>query len=177
MSGVLEWIHRVKDWLFALIDQFAASPHPGWWLFALAVAESSFFPIPPDVLLVTLGVARPEMAIWYAVITSVGSVLGGPGASTLNIDEGTLDVGGDLTVDSLRVGYAAGAVGHNRSATVTVAGGGAVTVGSAANRTNLYVGRMTANLTEHVGQSGVRGLTLQHFQRPQQGHAASQQVG
>ena len=77
MSGVLEWIHHVKDWLFGLIDQFAASPHPGWWLFALAVAESSFFPIPPDVLLVTLGVARPEMAIWYALITSVGSVLGG----------------------------------------------------------------------------------------------------
>ena len=77
MSGVLEWIHLVKDWLFGLIDQFAASPHPGWWLFALAVAESSFFPIPPDVLLVTLGVARPEMAIWYALITSVGSVLGG----------------------------------------------------------------------------------------------------
>lgn len=77
MSGLLEWIHQVKDWLFSLIDQFAASPHPGWWLFALAVAESSFFPIPPDVLLVTLGVARPEMAIWYALITSVGSVLGG----------------------------------------------------------------------------------------------------
>jgi len=77
MSGVLDWIHQVKDWLFGIIDQFAASPHPGWWLFALAVAESSFFPIPPDVLLVTLGVARPEMAIWYALITSVGSVLGG----------------------------------------------------------------------------------------------------
>ena len=77
MSGILDWIHQVKDWLFGLIDQFAASPHPGWWLFALAVAESSFFPIPPDVLLVTLGVARPEMAIWYGVITSVGSVLGG----------------------------------------------------------------------------------------------------
>ncbi len=77
MSGLLDWIHQVKDWLFGLIDQFAASPHPGWWLFALAVAESSFFPIPPDVLLVTLGVARPEMAIWYAVVTSVGSVLGG----------------------------------------------------------------------------------------------------
>jgi len=77
MSGIGEWIHQVKDSLFGLIDQFAASPHPGWWLFALAVAESSFFPIPPDVLLVTLGVARPEMAIWYGVITSVGSVLGG----------------------------------------------------------------------------------------------------
>jgi membrane protein YqaA with SNARE-associated domain len=77
VSGFLEWIHEVKVWLFGLIDSFAASPHPGWWLFALAVAESSFFPIPPDVLLVTLGVARPEMAIWYGVITSVGSVLGG----------------------------------------------------------------------------------------------------
>lgn len=77
MSRIGEWIHQVKDLLFGLIDQFAASPHPGWWLFALAVAESSFFPIPPDVLLVTLGVARPEMAIWYGVITSVGSVLGG----------------------------------------------------------------------------------------------------
>jgi membrane protein YqaA with SNARE-associated domain len=77
VTAVLDWIHGVKDWLFGLIDSFAASPHPGWWLFALAVAESSFFPIPPDVLLVTLGVARPEMAIWYGVITSVGSVLGG----------------------------------------------------------------------------------------------------
>jgi len=77
VSGIGEWIHQVKDSLFGLIDQFAASPHPGWWLFALAVAESSFFPIPPDVLLVTLGVARPEMAIWYAAVTSVGSVIGG----------------------------------------------------------------------------------------------------
>ena len=77
MSAVFEWIHELKDWLFGLIDSFAASPHPGWWLFALAVAESSFFPIPPDVLLVTLGVAQPEMAIWYAVICTLGSVAGG----------------------------------------------------------------------------------------------------
>jgi membrane protein YqaA with SNARE-associated domain len=77
VSAFLEWIHELKVWLFGLIDSFAASSHPGWWLFALAVAESSFFPIPPDVLLVTLGVARPEMAIWYAVVCSVGSVLGG----------------------------------------------------------------------------------------------------
>ncbi|HSN57087.1 MAG TPA: VTT domain-containing protein [Candidatus Sulfomarinibacteraceae bacterium] len=77
MTRLQEWIHAVKDWLFALIDQFAASPHPGWWLFALAFAESSFFPIPPDVLLITLGVANPEAAIWYGVVTSVGSVLGG----------------------------------------------------------------------------------------------------
>jgi membrane protein YqaA with SNARE-associated domain len=77
VSAFAEWVHGVKDWLFGLIDGFAASPHPTWWLFALAVAESSFFPIPPDVLLITLGVARPEAAIWYGLVTSVGSVLGG----------------------------------------------------------------------------------------------------
>ena len=77
MSAFADWIQAVKDWLFALIDGFAASPHPTWWLFALAVAESSFFPIPPDVLLITLGVARPDAAIWYGLVASFGSVLGG----------------------------------------------------------------------------------------------------
>jgi membrane protein YqaA with SNARE-associated domain len=67
----------VKDQIFAWIDQLAASAHPGWWLFALAFAESSFFPVPPDVLLITLGVATPERAIFYAVVCSLGSVLGG----------------------------------------------------------------------------------------------------
>ncbi len=67
----------MKDRIFEWIDQIAASPHPGWWLFALAFAESSFFPIPPDVLLITLGVATPERAIWYGVVCSLGSILGG----------------------------------------------------------------------------------------------------
>ena len=67
----------MKEHIFAWIDQLAASPHPGWWLFLLAFAESSFFPVPPDVLLITLGVATPERAIWYGFVCSVGSVLGG----------------------------------------------------------------------------------------------------
>ena len=67
----------MKEQIFAWIDQLAASPHPGWWLFLLAFAESSFFPVPPDVLLITLGVADPERAIWYGFVCSVGSVLGG----------------------------------------------------------------------------------------------------
>jgi membrane protein YqaA with SNARE-associated domain len=67
----------VKEKLFAWIDSLALMPHPGWWLFLLAFAESSFFPIPPDVLLVTLGVASPESAIWYGFVCSLGSVLGG----------------------------------------------------------------------------------------------------
>ena len=67
----------MKEKLFAWIDSLALMPHPSLWLFLLAFAESSFFPIPPDVLLVTLGVANPEMAIWYGFICSLGSVLGG----------------------------------------------------------------------------------------------------
>ena len=67
----------MKEKLFAWIDSLALMPHPGWWLFLLAFAESSFFPIPPDVLLVTLGVGQPERAIWYGFVCSAGSVLGG----------------------------------------------------------------------------------------------------
>ncbi len=67
----------MRDKLFAWIDSLAMMPHPGWWLFLLAFAESSFFPIPPDVLLITLGVAAPEHAIWYGFVCSAGSVLGG----------------------------------------------------------------------------------------------------
>ena len=67
----------MKDKLFAWIDSLAALPYPGLWLFLLAFAESSFFPIPPDVLLITLGVAAPDQALWYGFLCSVGSILGG----------------------------------------------------------------------------------------------------
>ncbi len=67
----------MRERIFAWIDAMAASPHPGWWLFVMAFAESSFFPLPPDILLITLGVSTPERALWYGVVCSVGSVLGG----------------------------------------------------------------------------------------------------
>lgn len=67
----------MKERLFEWIDRIAASPHPGLWLFVLAFAESSFFPIPPDVLLITLGVSTPERALWFGLVCSLGSVLGG----------------------------------------------------------------------------------------------------
>ncbi len=67
----------MKEKIFQWIEALAASPHPGWWLFALAFAESSFFPIPPDVLLITLGMTDPERAIWYGMVCTAGSVLGG----------------------------------------------------------------------------------------------------
>jgi membrane protein YqaA with SNARE-associated domain len=76
-GGPMEWVHGVKVELFAWMDRLAYSAHPSWWLVLLAFAESSFFPVPPDVLLITLGVATPERAIWYAVLCSVASVAGG----------------------------------------------------------------------------------------------------
>ena len=75
----------MKERIFQWIDTLAASPHPGWWLFALAFAESSFFPVPPDVLLVTLGVVNPDQAIWYGLIATAGSVIGGGFGDTIGL--------------------------------------------------------------------------------------------
>jgi membrane protein YqaA with SNARE-associated domain len=55
----------------------AASPRAGWWLAAVAFAESSFFPIPPDTLLIPMALARPERAWRLALICTIASVCGG----------------------------------------------------------------------------------------------------
>jgi len=47
------------------------------WLFAIAFAEASFFPIPPDALLIPMALAQPRRAFWFALICTTGSVLGG----------------------------------------------------------------------------------------------------
>ena len=73
----MSWLHQFKDGLFQWMESLSQSPHPGWWLFALAFAESSFFPLPPDVLLIALGVVTPEKALWYGLICTIASVLGG----------------------------------------------------------------------------------------------------
>lgn len=53
------------------------TPYGVWALFWLAVAESSFFPIPPDVFLIVLGIAAPRRSFRYAAVCAAGSVLGG----------------------------------------------------------------------------------------------------
>jgi membrane protein YqaA with SNARE-associated domain len=63
--------------LYNWVLSWAQSPFGGWALFALAFAESSFFPIPPDVLLIALGISVPAKSFRYALICSIGSVLGG----------------------------------------------------------------------------------------------------
>jgi membrane protein YqaA with SNARE-associated domain len=66
-------IKRLYDWVLS----WAGTPYGAWALFLLAVAESSFFPVPPDVLLIALVIAIPLKAFRYAVICSIGSVAGG----------------------------------------------------------------------------------------------------
>lgn len=73
MKAFFAWLRRMKDW----VEAFAQKPGAGWALFLIAFAESSFFPIPPDVLLIALAIALPRRAFFYAFICSVGSVLGG----------------------------------------------------------------------------------------------------
>jgi membrane protein YqaA with SNARE-associated domain len=63
--------------LYTRILNLSASPRAPLWLAAISFAESSFFPIPPDALLVPMAVARPERAWVLASICTVASVLGG----------------------------------------------------------------------------------------------------
>ncbi|MFH2126022.1 MAG: YqaA family protein [Pseudomonadota bacterium] len=69
----MEWLKDITQW----VAHFAQTPYGGWALFALAFAESSFFPIPPDVLLMALCAVKPEYSLWFATICTVASVLGG----------------------------------------------------------------------------------------------------
>jgi membrane protein YqaA with SNARE-associated domain len=62
---------------YARVMALAASPYAGWWLALIAFAEASFFPLPPDALLVPMALARPRSAWRYALVCTVGSVAGG----------------------------------------------------------------------------------------------------
>jgi membrane protein YqaA with SNARE-associated domain len=66
-------IRRLYEWILAL----AAKPSAPWALGAVAFAESSFFPVPPDAMLVPMAVSRPDRVWLYATIATVASVIGG----------------------------------------------------------------------------------------------------
>jgi membrane protein YqaA with SNARE-associated domain len=63
--------------LYDQVMRLSASPRAPAALFAIAFAESSFFPIPPDTLLAPMVLARPANAWRYAAICTAGSVIGG----------------------------------------------------------------------------------------------------
>ena len=73
-APVPRWaIHRrLYDWTLSL----AHTKHATWALFLISFAESSFFPIPPDVLLAPLCMSHRKRALWFATVTTAASILG-----------------------------------------------------------------------------------------------------
>ncbi|NDW52219.1 YqaA family protein [Aliiroseovarius sp. PrR006] len=66
-------VKRLYDWTMGL----ANTPHALWALAVVAFLESSVFPIPPDVLMIPMIIARPSRAFVIAGVALVASVLGG----------------------------------------------------------------------------------------------------
>jgi membrane protein YqaA with SNARE-associated domain len=66
-------LRRFYDWCL----EAAHKPHAVWSMSAVAFAESSFFPVPPDVMLIPMSLARPGRAYVLAAWCTVASVLGG----------------------------------------------------------------------------------------------------
>ena len=66
-------LKRLYNWVLS----WAHKNYSSLALFVLSFSESSFFPVPPDVLQMALSVSRPKKSFYYALISSIGSVLGG----------------------------------------------------------------------------------------------------
>ncbi len=66
-------IRVTYDWVLGWADR----PGGPWALAGISFAESSFFPIPPDILLIPLCLSKPRRAFWYAGLCTVASVAGG----------------------------------------------------------------------------------------------------
>jgi len=66
-------LRRLYDWCIGA----AGKPHASWILGVVSFAESSFFPVPPDAMLIPMALARPDKAWSYATLCTWTSVLGG----------------------------------------------------------------------------------------------------
>jgi membrane protein YqaA with SNARE-associated domain len=66
-------LRRIYDWCVASADK----PYALWVLGAVSFAESSFFPVPPDIMLLPMSLARPQRAWLFAALCTVASVAGG----------------------------------------------------------------------------------------------------
>ncbi len=74
---VTEKKYSVLQRLYNRCMAWIQTPAGVWVLFFIALAESSCFPIPPDVFLIALCIGRPEKSFRYAAICAAGSVIGG----------------------------------------------------------------------------------------------------
>lgn len=65
-------VRRLYDWVLSWADTPYGTPA----LFVISFAESSFFPIPPDILQIALSAGKPRRSYWYATVSIIASVLG-----------------------------------------------------------------------------------------------------
>lgn len=77
ISPAIKWYQRTTKKLYDWVLHWAETPYAVPALAILAFAESSFFPIPPDVLLIALALSIPKRSFRYAAICAIFSVLGG----------------------------------------------------------------------------------------------------
>ena len=68
---------RLFSGLLNMVMGWAEHRHASYYLAGLSFAESSFFPIPPDVMLAPMTLAKPERAWRFALVTTLASVVGG----------------------------------------------------------------------------------------------------
>ncbi len=66
-------LRRLYDWCLAA----AGKPYASWLMGAVSFVESSFFPVPPDAMLIPMSLARPDRAYFYATLCTLTSVAGG----------------------------------------------------------------------------------------------------
>jgi len=69
----MSFVRKLYQW----VEHWARTPIGPLLLFLLAFAESSFFPVPPDVLLIGLVLVHPNAWVLFALICTLGSVIGG----------------------------------------------------------------------------------------------------
>jgi membrane protein YqaA with SNARE-associated domain len=66
-------LRRLYDWCIAE----AGTPHAAWIMGVVSFVESSFFPVPPDAMLIPMSLARPDKAYFFATLCTLTSVAGG----------------------------------------------------------------------------------------------------
>jgi membrane protein YqaA with SNARE-associated domain len=66
-------LRKLYDWCVAA----AGKPYATWLLGAVSFVESSFFPVPPDAMLIPMALARTDRAYYYATVCTLTSVAGG----------------------------------------------------------------------------------------------------
>ena len=66
-------LRRIYDWCI----NAAGKPYATWIMGLVSFVESSFFPVPPDAMLIPMALARPDKAYFYATVCTITSVAGG----------------------------------------------------------------------------------------------------